>query len=219
MNEIIITIDGPAGSGKTSLSKLISEKYNLLHIRGGTYFRSLTYGIIKNNINPNDKNLVIKYAKIMNLKISSNNNYKIFLDNFNITNKIHNNDINNIITLISNYNEIRMLRKKWILSIKDNKNIIADGRTLGNEIFPNATLKFHLTANVNIRAKRKHKMLDNLDLQTTINLINKRDTCDKNSIHKKMEVQNDTICIDSSNLSINETLILFSKYIDKVHPL
>lgn len=151
MKKIIITIDGPAGSGKGRIAKYIAKKYNFVHIDSGLLYRKTAKLLIDNKINLKKHNL-IKKILIKNHNFSLRNN-----------NNLRNEHIGKISSIIAKINFVRIhVNKQQIFHTKQKtvkKGFVIDGRDIGSVVFKNADLKLFIEVNPSIRAKRRHKQL------------------------------------------------------------
>lgn len=211
----IIAIDGPAGSGKSTISKIISKKYNLLFLSTGKYYRALSYLFNKNKLNNIDENFIalVKSSEI-NLK-----DEQIFLNDENITNLITDDQIQNCISLISSNETIRDIVNDKIRVFSKNKSIIMDGRDIGTVVFPEADLKIYLTASSWVRAKRRKNELVQLGKRVNKLIIwfsiIKRDYKDKHRKIAPLKKAKDAIEISSTKFSIDQVVNEISKYIKR----
>ena len=151
MRKIIITIDGPAGSGKGKISKYISRKWNMNRLDSGIFYRRLAYFIQKNEINFSDERSVIKFVKKISYLSSRNNKY------------LRSEKISKLSSKIAGIKEVRdfVNKQQRILVFKNlhKKGYVVDGRDMGSVVFKNAHLKLYIEVNEEIRAKRRHKQL------------------------------------------------------------
>ena len=180
MKKIIITIDGPAGSGKGRIAKYIAKKYNFIHIDSGLLYRKTAKLLIDNKINLK-KLKQIKQTLMKNNKFSLRNN-----------NNLRNEQIGKISSIIAKINIVRIhINKQQIFHTKQKtkkKGFVIDGRDIGSVVFKRASLKLYVDVDVNIRAKRRYKQLiDNgeksiyLKILKDIKLRDKTDKTRKNS--------------------------------------
>lgn len=211
----IVAIDGPAGSGKSTISKILSEKYNLLFISSGKYYRALTYLFNKNNFKEINEEFI---QQASNAKIDINDN-KIFLNNNDITSKITDELVSNNISLISSHEQIREIVNEKIRDVSKKHDIVMDGRDIGTVVFPNANLKIYLTASSWQRAKRRKKELiamdKNVGLFSIWKSIVNRDYKDKHRKIAPLKKASDAIVISSTKFTINEVIDKISKYIKR----
>jgi len=214
----IITIDGPSGAGKTTISSILAKKYDMFHLKGGIFFRSFTYFINKNNINFQDKDSIIKHLKNFNLSIETSNDddYNILINKEKINSSdIWNKEIDKVVPFIANYKEVRNTRMNKLRNISKNLNVIADGRALGTEVFPNATIKFFLTASFEERVKRKSIFYKDSDIKELSRIIKDKDSLDENNeLLNKFQIPNDSIYLDSTSLDIDSIIDKMIKIID-----
>jgi len=214
----IVAIDGPAGSGKGTITKLVAEKLNLIYIDSGATYRSLALAALQNNIKLEEKEKLIELAK--NIKIEFNEEGKTFLNNIDVSNEIRSNEVTNIVSPISSIPEIREIMVDLQRKMAINKNVIMEGRDITTVVFPNAQYKFYLDADVNERAKRRYiqnqKMGIESNLEDIIEAIKKRDYNDMHKPVGSLKRTEDQIYIDSTNMTIDEVVEEIIKNIKKI---
>ena len=201
MKKIIITIDGPAGSGKGRIAKYIAKKYNFIHIDSGLLYRKTAKLLIDNKINLKKLNQ-IKQTLINNDNFSLRNN-----------NYLRNEYIGKISSIIAKINIVRIhVNKQQIFHTKQKtkkKGFVIDGRDIGSVVFKNADLKLFIEVNPNVRAKRRHKQLIDLGEKSIyaeiLKEIKLRDRKDIIRINSPLVVPKGAYIIDNSK-SFKETL-------------
>ncbi len=203
---MIIAIDGPAGSGKSTVAKTLSKKLNFTYLSSGKIYRAIAYHLLVNNIDTDyEKNVE---EQLVNIKIIYNT--ELCLNGIAVEDKLSTEEISNQTSKISKYEFIRNFVNKIINNISSNKNIIMDGRDIGTEVFPNADYKFYLTASAKIRADRRHKELQNKGINSDFNeiyqSIKKRDFNDSSRKLAPLKKAEDAFEIDSSNKSAEEVV-------------
>lgn len=204
-----IAIDGPAGSGKSTVSKIISKELNFIYVDTGAMFRTITLYCLKNNIQCNDKEKVSKELDNINISLKFENGIQqIYLNDENVTEKIRTQEIaknSSIIAQISTVRE-KLLNIQRDLAIKN--NVIMDGRDIGTNVLPNANVKIYLDADIDERAKRRcHELAlknEKYEYDTVRQSIIDRDKADKNRKIAPLKKADDAIIINTTNLSIYE---------------
>lgn len=205
---MIVAIDGPAGSGKGTITKLVAEKCNLIYIDTGATYRCVALAVIENNIDYNDEDKVVELTKT--LKIDFDANGKTFLNGKDVSERIREKDVTSIVSPVSSIVKVReilvLLQRKMALG----KNVIMEGRDITTVVFPNADFKFYLDASVEERANRRYKQnLENkidMSYEEIIDSIRKRDYNDMNKPVGALKRCDDQIYIDSSNMTIDEVV-------------
>lgn len=218
---MIITIDGPSASGKSTLAQLLAIKLKYFYINSGLLFRGLSYLVLEktnNNINAlkeitfEDVENIISNQEL--IYVYQNNNAKILSNLLNnlidITPFLKDSKIDNASSIIATNPEVRKALVDYQRIIAKNRNIVADGRDCGTAVFPKADLKIYLTASPEIRAKRWQE--DQLargkgfSFDESLETINKRDNRDSNRKDDPLQVASDAIVIDNSIITINQTI-------------
>ncbi len=201
---MIITIDGPAGAGKSTLAKKISKSLGFIFINSGAIYRTLALYILENNVEPNK---VEDYLDKIQLEIKGNFE-KIYLNGREITSQIYYPEVSKLTSLIAKNLKVRNFVNNFIRNFAMNKNIIIEGRDTGSVIFPNADIKFYLDASVEERAKRRYKDLISKGVKVNFEKlkeeIKKRDLEDKTRKVAPLIIPKDAIYIDTSCLSFEE---------------
>ena len=208
---IVVAIDGPAGSGKGTIAKEVSSFYDFPHLDSGILYRSvalLYQESGKKDFNDND---ILALANSINLK-------EIDLD------KIRNKEIDEISSKISSIISVRESLKKFQLNFKkinnEKKGIVVDGRDITTVIFPEAEVKFYITASLEERADRRFKELERKDVKIEKKLLikelQKRDQRDMERSTAPLKVAKDAFIIDTSDLTIEEVMVKIRIEIDKV---
>lgn len=208
----VITIDGPAGAGKSTIAKMIANHLNYIHVDSGAIYRGFTYAVIqkiglfsnpyefgnnfqKSNILPEELNLKVKFF---------NNEQIIFLDKENINSHLRTKELTERIKFIADDPKFRNAVNQILKEIAKHNSLVIDGRDMGTEVFPEAKFKFYLEANIEERAKRRLKELNyTTTLEDIIKNIQKRDEEDKNREIGALKIPEDSIIIDTSYLSRN----------------
>lgn len=205
---MIIAIDGSSGSGKGTIAKEIAKSLNLLHIDSGAIYRALTLKLLKENISLNDKTNIIKTCAKADIKLLPNED--VLLDNINVTNDIRSIEVTNNVFKISGLKEVREIVRKIQNEYSKNGNIVMEGRDITTVILPNADYKIYLDATKEERARRRY--LSNIEkgidctFESVLDNIIKRDESDINREYGKLEIAEDAIYIDTTNLSIKEVV-------------
>ena len=208
----IITIDGPAGSGKGKIAKYVAKKWKLKHLDSGIFYRRIAYIISKKKINPIDK-ITIKILINGINQISSQKN-KI----------LRSEKISNIASIIAEYKFVRDFvntqQKLTIKKLKNKNGFVIDGRDIGSVVFKNASIKLYIDVDVNIRAKRRHKQLIDMGEKSIYPKILKeiklRDKKDINRKHSPLVIPKGAFLINNSgtfHLTIKDINNLISKVI------
>ena len=212
MKKILITIDGPAGSGKGRIAKYIAKKYNFIHIDSGLLYRKTAKLLIENKINLNNLDQ-IKQTLIKNNNFSLRNN-----------NNLRNEHIGKISSIIAKINFVRIhVNKQQIFHTKQKtkkRGFVIDGRDIGSVVFKNADLKLFIEVNPAVRAKRRHKQLIDLGEKSIyaeiLKEIKLRDKIDINRKHSPLVVPKGAFLINNSgtfHLTIKDVNNLISKVI------
>ena len=208
---IVIAIDGLAGSGKGTIAKNISSFYNFPHLDSGILYRSVAYLCHKGGENVFDEKRVLKYAQNLNIE-------EIDVD------KLRTEEIDKISSKISSFSSVRESLKIFQLNFKkihsDKSGIVIDGRDITTVIFPDAEIKFYVTASLKDRANRRFEelVLNNpkIDKKLVIKELQKRDQRDMERSTAPLKIAKDAIVIDTSNLTIEEVNSKVQREIEKV---
>lgn len=206
-NFISVTIDGPAGSGKSTIAELVAKELDLYHIDTGAMYRSIAYFCLQNNIDFNNFDEVISKIENLNLSIKFiNKNQHIFLNNIDITQKIRTQDIGKGASIIAKIPEVREKLINIQRELSKNQSIIMDGRDIGTNVLPNADIKIYMEATLEQRAIRRFNELKQkgeiYSLEEIKNEILQRDFEDKNRNIAPLVQAEDAILINTTNLTI-----------------
>ena len=217
---ITIAIDGPSGSGKRTISKIIAKKIGFINVDTGALYRTIAYFFLENKINYKEKSEVLKNLNNISVSLKNENfSQTIFLNGVDVTQKIRTNEISMVSSEISVIPEVRQFLLKLQRDIAKENNVVIDGRDIGTVVLPNADVKIFLTADPKVRAKRRYNQLISKGQSTTfdeiLELINKRDY---NDIHRKispLKKADDAILVDNSNLNQQDTVYKLIEIIKK----
>lgn len=205
----IVAIDGPAGSGKGTITEIICEKLNLINISTGGAYRSVALATLQNNIQINEIEKIVDLLDKINIEFKRENNKGlVYLNGKDVTRRIREKDVTNIVSKVSSIKEVRFKLNELFRKVAKDKKVIMEGRDIGTYVFPNADVKIYLDASLEERAKRRVKQNEELGIHIPYEEIKedirKRDENDKNKEIGALKKADDSIYIDTSNMTIEE---------------
>lgn len=195
-----IAIDGPSGSGKSSVAKELARRLNLLHLDTGAMYRLLGYKVYKDKLELDNIKVILKN---LDIKIEGE---QFYLDGEDVSNKIRGNEISKYASNVSTIKEVREYMVDLQRKISEDKDVILDGRDIGTVVFPNAEIKIYLTASPEVRAKRRFLEDGILDYEKILEDIKKRDFNDQNRKHSPLKKAEDAIEVDTDNMNFEEVI-------------
>jgi len=205
---MIISIDGPAGSGKSTVAKIISEKLNFIHLNSGSLYRGVVAYLL--SVDFNIKNLTL-YSDVpeFNLEIKFiNNTQHVYVNGTDFTPMLRNNEVSTLCPFVANNKIIRKRIDNCQRSFAKSHDIVMEGRDIGSYVFPNADFKFYLDCNINERARRRYleekAKGNNITLEEVKKQTEIRDNQDKAKEIAPLVIPENAIIIDSTGLSIDE---------------
>ena len=202
LKKIIIAIDGPAGSGKSTAAKNIAQKLGFTYLDTGAMYRAITFIALRNGVAENIP-AVIEMARRISLKLRFENGVtRVFVDDEEVTEQIRTAEVNGKVSDISRIPEVRAELVKIQKRMGEEGNIVAEGRDVTTVVFPKADLKIFLTASIDIRTKRRLKEFQDKNIPTTFEEVKanleKRDRIDSGREISPLKKADDAIEFDNS---------------------
>jgi CMP/dCMP kinase len=218
--KLIVAIDGPAGSGKSTSAKIIAQKLNYLYIDTGAMYRAVTFLAIKQGIidKPDE---IVKTAENSDIKLKYVNGVtQVFVDGNDITKNIRTHELNDKVSSVSKIAGVRKaLVKKQQMLKNEGEGIVMEGRDIGTVVFPDADVKIFLTAHLDKRAERRAKEYEKkgtgVPVRTIKDNLSKRDALDSSRDTNPLIKADDAFEVDSSKISIDEQVELIVQQIKK----
>ncbi|BEP29046.1 (d)CMP kinase [Helicovermis profundi] len=208
MNIYKIAVDGPAGSGKSTIAKIIAKKLNIMYLDTGAMYRAIAYKILNKNIKIENINDIVDMMK--NTKILFDKDI-IFLDGINVSKEIRMPNVSNFVSKVASIKEVREHLVKLQTNIANNNSVIMDGRDIGTVVLKDAQFKFFLNASIKERANRRYKeMIEKkieVDFDNIYKEISQRDLADINRKESPLAKASDAIEIDTSTMNIDEVVL------------
>ena len=210
----LLAIDGPAGSGKGTVAKLLSKKLNLNYLDSGAIYRLIALSAMEKKVDlENDKNLV-NLIKQFDINFIGE---QTFLNNINVSEKIRYETVGKNASIIAKHLKLRKEILTFQRKFFQGNGLVAEGRDMTTVVFPNADLKIYLDASVKERAKRRYKQLmikgKDVSIQKLTDAITARDKLDKERIHSPLSIADDAFVLNSDDLSIDQTVNTILKLI------
>ena len=216
--KITIAIDGFSSGGKSTLAKQLAKKLDYIYVDTGAMFRAVALYCLNNGLVNESAEEVYKIKDFVDdMKIgfvynAEKKSSEITLDGKNIENEIRNLTIGKIVTKISGIKEVRAKLAKIQIEIGKNKGVVMDGRDIGTVIFPDAELKLFMTADTEVRIKRRYNELIAKGQKVTLNEVREnlqlRDHDDTHRKESPLKRAEDAIVLDNTNLTITDQLIM-----------
>ena len=212
---MIIAIDGPAASGKSTTAQGVAQRLGIMYLNTGAMYRAMTLGIVESGLDLEDIDAVQGF--IADTVIGFGENNQILLNGKNVSAKVHSSAISDKVSAVSAVPDIRKAMVQVQREIASKNDCVLEGRDIGTVVFPEAKFKFFLVADVAVRAARRMKDLEALgeswSLDELIKDILRRDELDSTRSHSPLERADDAIPIDTSHLTIDETI---EKIVNKI---
>ncbi|MGH4138166.1 (d)CMP kinase [Clostridium sp.] len=212
---ISVAIDGPAGAGKSTIAKIIGEKFNLMYINTGSMYRAVALKAMNENVSEYNVDDLVKIVESLEMHFEEDH---LFVNNEDLTDMINMPIISNNVSKYAAIPEIREILVKLQQNIAKKFDVIMDGRDIGTVVLKDATFKFYLTASSEERAKRRYEELISKDIEvdydTILKDIIKRDYIDTHREVSPLKKAKDAIEIDSNDLSINGVAEKIVEYIN-----
>ncbi|GAB6170261.1 (d)CMP kinase [Clostridium carnis] len=212
--KISVAIDGPAGAGKSTIAKLVAEKFNLMYINTGAMYRAVALTSINRGINEENIEEICDIIDTMDMKFEDDD---LILNGENIQSKITLPEISSVVSAYAAIPEVRLKLVKLQREMSEKFNVIMDGRDIGTVVLKDAPYKFFLTATPEERAQRRYKELTDrnlkVDYNEILNDIIKRDYLDSTRKTDPLKKADDAIEIDTTGLNIEEVTNKIASYI------
>ena len=204
----IVAIDGPAGSGKGTITKIVAEKLGLIYIDSGATYRCVALACLRNNLKLEEKDKIIALTKTLNIEFTRDG--KTILNGEDVSKEIRSKEVSEIVSPISSIVEVREILVDLQRKMANNNDVIMEGRDITTVVFPNANYKFYLDASINERARRRfvqnEEMGIHIPMSELLESIEKRDYNDMHKPVGSLLRTEDQIYIDSTNMSIDEVV-------------
>lgn len=215
---INIAIDGPAGAGKSTIAKMLAKELAYVYVDTGAMYRAIGYYFLKNGVNSDDVEIIEKELSNINVSIVyQDGEQQVLLNGENVNGVIRQEEVGKMASATSKYKAVREKLVETQRQIAREQNIIMDGRDIGTVILPDATVKFYLTASVEVRAKRRYDELvakgEACDLKEIEKDIADRDYQDMNREVSPLKQAEDAVLLDSSYLDIPQVVAEMKKKI------
>ncbi len=199
---MVIAIDGPAGTGKSTVAHKVAEDLNIVYLNSGSFYRALTLAVLDAGVNIEDNDAVMAFVKKQKLDYV---NAHLILNGKDVESQLHQDKVDANVSRISSIVELRHLVNDRMRQIVKKLDIICEGRDMTTVVFPDAEYKFYLDASIDVQAKRRFDQgVSDLSLEEIKQAIIKRDEMDRNKAEGSLKRAKDARYIDTSDLTINE---------------
>ena len=208
---MIIAIDGPAASGKSTTSRGVATRMGITYLDTGAMYRAITLGLMEHGVSFKALGSITEFLDTVNIYFGdSNSDNKIFLNDRSVTDQIRSSTVTEKVSEVSAINVVRDSMVQIQREIADNTDCVLEGRDIGTVVFPNADFKFFLVAGLEIRALRRQKDLNKIGEKKTIGEIKTdirlRDELDTNRDNSPLLKAKDAIEIDTGLLTVDEQI-------------
>ncbi len=214
----IVAIDGPAGSGKGTITKILANKLKLNNIDTGAMYRCVALEVLNKNINIEDIEKIKEILNTINIELQETSKKQIVLLNGeDVSDKIRSTEVTSVVSKVSAIYEVRQKLTEMQRKMGKTQNIIMEGRDITTVVFPNADVKIYLDAKLEERAKRRFKQNKEKNIECTyeevLSQMKKRDENDMNKEFGALKKADDAIYIDATNMTINQVVSKIKKII------
>lgn len=209
---MIIAIDGPAGTGKSTIASMIAKKLNVTFLNSGGFYRTLTIAILDAGIDYSDEAKTVEFCKKQKIEYTAESHF--ILNGTDVTAHLHDDRVAKNVAQVSAIVPLRHLVNDLMREITKSLSIVCEGRDMTTVVFPNAEYKIYLDASAEVRAKRRFDQgVSDMTLEQIKQSIIERDNIDKNKKEGALKIAKDALYIDTSNLTIDDVCAIIYKQI------
>ncbi len=202
-----VAIDGPGGTGKSSIAKAVAERLGLEYIDTGAMYRSIALKSLRKGVDAEDEPAVVKMLEETLIDFEDN---KVYLDGEDVSGLIRTNEISMAASTISKLGPVRAKVDEVSKRLASTKNVVMEGRDIGTAVIPDAEVKIFMTADSDVRAERRYKQLleqgKEADLEVIKSEIEKRDYQDSHREINPLKQADDAVFLDTSNMTKEEVI-------------
>ena len=200
---MVIAIDGPAGSGKSTVAKAVASRLGLDYLDTGAMYRSVAFAALRGGVDPEDAEVVSNLARNIDLQIDTNGT--VIVDDVDATIEIRGPEVTRAVSIVAANpdvrKEMRARQRRWVAKRGGG---VMEGRDIGTVVFPEARLKVYLDASPEVRAARRSKEVSDLSYETVATDLARRDALDQNRTHDPLRTASDAVTIDTSDLTVDQ---------------
>ena len=205
---MIIAIDGPAGSGKTTTARKVAQILGFIHINTGAMYRGIALKFIREKVNLDDTSAIERILNNTQLDFAGPNNAILYMNGEDISAEIISSMVTENVSQISSISEVRVKLVEYQRKMARGRNVVLEGRDIGTVVFPNADYKFYLVADIEVRAERRKQEIevtgDHMTKEEIIMFIKDSDKKDSSRQHSPLMKAEDAIEVDTTDLKIEE---------------
>jgi cytidylate kinase len=208
----VIAIDGPAGSGKSTVSRRLAERLQLAYLDTGAMYRAVAFAALRRNIDPDDEDKVAALARDMQLEVTLEH---VMVDGVDATVEIRGPEVTRSVSIVAANvgvrDELRRRQREWAAAQGGG---VIEGRDIGTVVFPDAELKVYLTAAPDARAQRRAKEVTELDYETVAADLARRDALDEGRDHSPLTAADDAVHVDTTDRTVDQVIDELMKRLD-----
>jgi CMP/dCMP kinase len=209
--KFVVTIDGPAGAGKSTVSKALANKLSYVYLDTGALYRAFAYKVLQEGISPCDERELAGLCSRIKIYLENiDGNPNVFVDGENVTKRIRSEQVGLVASTVSAVSAVRERLLSIQRDVGKKGGIVAEGRDMGAVVFPNADYKFYLDAGVEERIRRRYSELltrgSSADYETIAGDLVARDRQDRERDIAPLKPSEDAIIVDSTRMSVTEVV-------------
>ncbi len=202
---MVIAIDGPAASGKSTTAKEVASRLEYIYLDTGATYRALTLKAIENSVDMENGNELSRLALKTDISFK---NARLYLNGKDVTEEIRKPSVDENVSLVSSYPEVRKRMVILQRKISKGRNVVCEGRDIGTVVFPDADVKIYIDASLDVRAKRRMLELQsngvNITYENVKRQLQARDDLDSKRQHSPLSIPEGAVILDTTNLTIEE---------------